>query len=159
MDEYRFDRRSWLKGDSFLQTSSWFMPTAFFNTVKFDATSPHDDWDFLLRATYQFKAKIVTVTEPLTIFHTEEPRQSLSNLGRLRASCIWVENLRGIVGRRASSGFYLTMLGGQAAVAKDGRGFFTLLWKAFRHGSPTLMQLMVFFGYWLSPLNMRRWLS
>ena len=138
IDEYLFDRRSLFGATNFIQTSSYLMPRAIFNTVRFNVDSPHDDWDFILRLCSQLRVRIEMAPEILVILHSEEARPSLSTSGSWRDSLIWIDSIRSLVTRRAYSGFCLCVVGSRAARARRYSAFFLLIYRAFRFGSPRI---------------------
>lgn len=157
LDEYLFDRRSLLMGDSYLQASSIIMPRAFFNLLKFPEQQRwHEDWDLWLRAAKLGAARIITVMEALVIIHTEEDRESLGNLLAWRDSLTWIDNIRPLIGRRSYSGFCLTILAPQVARNGEFSIFFMLLWRAFRWGRPRPIHLLVYFAFGLVHVRLRR---
>ena len=79
LDEYLFDRRSARAGEGFLQTSSFMMPRSLFEKVRFYEDRLHDDWDFVLRLSNEWKIRIETVPEELAILYMEEQRPSLTS--------------------------------------------------------------------------------
>jgi glycosyltransferase involved in cell wall biosynthesis len=156
LDEYLFDRRSLFMGDSYLQTSSIIMPRAFFCLFKFSPRRLHEDWDLWLRATKTGAARIITVAEPLVAIHTEEDRESLGGLLAWRDSLAWVEDNRSLIGRRAYSGFCLTILAPHVIANGELSIFFLMLQRAFRSGHPRPTHLLVYFSFALVPMGWRR---
>jgi glycosyltransferase involved in cell wall biosynthesis len=144
--DYLFDRKSILKGETGLQTSCLMMPRVLFDTLRF--TYAHDDWDLLLRAVRLRNARIVTVTEPLVIFHQSETRDSLSTSFPWRSSLEWIEANQSYVSRRAYSGFCLTVVAPQAAKAGNYSVFFMLLYLAFRNGLPRPIHIIIYLYFW-----------
>ncbi len=156
LDEYLFDRGSLLSRPGFIQTSSYLIPRDLFNRAPFRVDNPHDDWDFILTLSKRLNLRIETVPEVLTIIHAEERRPSLSTSGTWRQSLAWIDSVRPIVTRRAYSGFCLSVVGPRAARERAGAAFFTVLYRAFRHGSPRSWQILAFISLWLLPQAARR---
>ena len=157
VDEWLFDRRTWTKGgESFLQCSSLMMPRALFGLLRFAEMRQHDDWEFVLRAVKQHGYRLVTVAEPLVIYHVPELRASLSRTHTWRRSIVWALGLRGILTPRAMSGFLLTVAAQIAASFGRRDAFGPLLAAARRYGSPTPKQLFAFAYFYASPVTMRR---
>jgi glycosyltransferase involved in cell wall biosynthesis len=155
-DEYLFDRRSFFKGEAFVQTTSLLMPRNLFEAFKFPPTCQHEDWDLLLRLIKIGKAQLITVEEPLVIIHDEEDRDSLSDSSTWISSMNWIDGCGSLINRRAYSGFCLTVAGPEAAKTADYSAFFSLLYRAFKYGTPTPLQLLFFFVAWVIPMGLRR---
>jgi glycosyltransferase involved in cell wall biosynthesis len=145
--DYLFDRRSFFKGETGLQTSCLLMPRKLFDGLKF--TYAHDDWDFVLRAVALANARIITVPEPLVIFYQDEERAALSSSFPWRSSLDWIEQKRPFISRRAYSGFCLTVVAPQAAKVGKCSVFFMLLYRAFRNGFPRPTHIALYLVFWL----------
>jgi glycosyltransferase involved in cell wall biosynthesis len=157
VDEWLFDRRTWTKGgQSFLQCSSLMMPRRLFDLVRFADMKQHDDWEFVLRAVKQYGYRLITVPQPLVIYHVPEIRASLSRTHTWRRSIMWALGLRTILTPRAMSGFLLTVAAQIAASFGRREAFGPLLAAARRYGAPTRKQLFAFAFFYLSPATMRR---
>jgi glycosyltransferase involved in cell wall biosynthesis len=155
-DEYLFDRRSLFLGEAFVPTPSLLMSRNLFNEFKFSSIRIHEDWDLLLRLMKICEARLITVEEPLVTIHYEEGRSSLSDSSTWISSMNWIGGLGSLISRRAYSGFCLTVAGPEAAKASDRSAFFVLLYRAFKDGSPTPLQLIFFLIAWIIPINFRR---
>jgi glycosyltransferase involved in cell wall biosynthesis len=151
LDEYLFDRRSFSSEGGFIQTSSYFMLRELFDKVQFRVNNPHDDWDFVLRVSKELKVRIETVPEILVVIHVDEQRPSLSSSGRWLASLQWIDDIRPMLTPRAYSGFCLGVVSPRAAKEGSTKGFFVVLYRAFKYGSPRLLQICIFVGVWLFP--------
>lgn len=157
VDEWLFDRRTWTRGgESFLQCSSLMMPRALFDLIRFADMKQHDDWEFVLRAVKQHGYRLVTVPEPLVIYHVPEVRASLSRTHTWRRSIVWVLSLRAILTQRAISGFLLTVAAQIAASFGRREAFGPLLAAARRYGAPTPKQIFAFAYFYASPATLRR---
>jgi len=155
--DWLFDRRTWTKGgESFLQCSSLMMPRAIFKMLRFAEMKQHDDWELVLRAVTQHGYRLVTVTEPLVIYHVPDVRASLSRTHTWRRSIIWALSLRDILTPRALSGFLLTVAAQMAASFGRREAFGPLFAAARRYGAPTPKQLFAFAYFYVSPATMRR---
>jgi glycosyltransferase involved in cell wall biosynthesis len=157
VDEWLFDRRSWTRGgQSFLQCSSLMMPRALFGLLRFADMKQHDDWEFVLRAVKQHGYRLVTVGEPLVIYHVPEARASLSRTHTWRRSIRWALSLRAILTPRAMSGFLLTVAAQMAASFGQRDGFGPLFAAARRFGAPSARQIFAFAYFYASPVALRR---
>ena len=60
---------------------------------------------------------------------------------------------------RAYASFLLTWISAHAIEQGDRSAFWPLLKEAFRHGTPRILDGIVFLGIWLIPQGLRRWLA
>jgi glycosyltransferase involved in cell wall biosynthesis len=156
LDEYLFDRRSLSLGSGFLQTSSFLLPRQLFDKIRFNADSPHDDWEFVLRLSKELGIKIYTVPEVLAVLYFEEERPSLSTRGSWSASLRWIDNVRSIITPRAYGAFCLGVVGSRAAKEGAYLAFPKILLRSFQKGSPRFSQVLFYLGFWLVPQQVRR---
>jgi glycosyltransferase involved in cell wall biosynthesis len=156
IDEYLIDRRSLFKGDAFFQTSSLLLSRRLFASLRFQQARQHEDWDLAIRAVKLHGARLVTVPEALTVHYTEDHRDSASASFPWRASLNWLDGMGPLVGRRAYSGFCLTVLSAQPAKDGDITAFFVLLARAFGRGAPTPFQLAMYLLIWGVPMGLRQ---
>jgi glycosyltransferase involved in cell wall biosynthesis len=159
LDEYLFDRRSARAGEGFLQTSSFMMPRSLFEKVRFYEDRLHDDWDFVLRLSNEWKIRIETVPEELTILHMEEHRPSLTSRSKWRGSLVWIDQVRPMISRRSYGGFCLGVVGSKAARERVYSAFALILYRAFRYGSPSFWRISTYFSVWLLPEDTYRLLK
>jgi glycosyltransferase involved in cell wall biosynthesis len=150
-DEWLFDRRQLFGGDSFIQTSSLMIRTNLFRQIGFPAHGQHEDWEFVIVLLKRLDTVLLTVPEVLVRHYAEEDRASLTATGKLERSLLWLDEMRGLLTRRAFSGFCLTVVAHQARRVGGWRECRQLLGKAFRHGRPTLFQLGIFLIVWSVP--------
>lgn len=157
IDEWLFGRHSWTKGgQSFLQCSSLMMPRSLFSKVRFTTLKLHEDWEIVLRAVKDHGFRLVTVREPLTVFHIPEKRPSLSQTFTWKPSLDWALEVGDLLTPKAFSGFCLTVVARTAAGAGHWEAFPVLSREAFSRGRPTLQQLWAFGFFRLSPERFRR---
>jgi glycosyltransferase involved in cell wall biosynthesis len=156
VDEWLFDRHSWLRGgEAMLQTSAMMVPSRLFERHGFTIRGQHEDWEFAIRAVKQHGLRLVTVAEPLTTYHLN-PAASLSKTFNWRASLDWIDTMRDVVTPRAYSGFCLTVAT-QGLADRDRRtAFATLHAAARRHGAPTARQRFAFALIRLIPHDLRQ---
>jgi glycosyltransferase involved in cell wall biosynthesis len=156
IDEWLFDRTTWLKGGvTFIQTSSLMVPRALFDTLHFSTSHQHEDWEFVIRAMKEHGHALLTVPEVLTI-HYDDARPSLSKQRSWHHSLEWIERLGPLITPRAYSGFVLNEIG--RATAESGRyeALPTLIKRAFQRGQPTGRQLFRIALTWAMPTALRR---
>jgi glycosyltransferase involved in cell wall biosynthesis len=156
LGDYLFDRRTVFAGSGFIQTSSYFIRRATFRSCPFRLSTPHDDWDFLLRLSRLPGASIRIVPEVLLNVYFEERRPSLGSANAWRDSLIWLEEMAPMLSRRAYSGFCLGVIGPRAAHEHAYAAFAILLRKAVANGSPGLRQMVVYLAFWAIPQSLRR---
>ena len=156
VDEYLFDRRSTFRGDTYIGTTSYLMPTWLFLSARFGDTRHNEDTTLLLRLTKQQGATIVMVPEVLVRLYREEQRESLGVSYEWRDMLAWVDSMGSLITPRAYSGFCLIYLGSAAARARDYRGWLHLLRLSFARGRPTARQLLPAVSFIVLPPAFRR---
>ncbi|WP_339346182.1 glycosyltransferase [uncultured Sphingomonas sp.] len=151
IDEWLFDRRTWLGGgEAMLQTSSLMVPRALFDTLGF-GSAQHEEWEFAIRALRTHGYRLATVPDVLVTYFTGQIYSWEGSIG-------WARDTRGLLTPRALSGFCLTVASqsipprGWARVRAAGR----LLGTAVRHGRPTARQLFAFALIAAVPHGVRR---
>ncbi len=155
-DEYLFVKQGPFSGASFIQTSSQFLSRSLYLRSPFPESSPHDDWEFVMRLALQMRARIETVPDVLVIHYMGSQGASLSNKDAWKASLNWLISMRPIMTRGAYSGFCLGVVAPRAAKEKDYTAILPLLWQALRHGAPNAVLLSFFVAVWLIPEHARR---
>jgi glycosyltransferase involved in cell wall biosynthesis len=156
VDEYLFDRRTFFRGDGYIQTSSFMVPAKVFAQSRFGDTRQQEDTTLLLRITKQLGGKIVMCPDTLVVLYRDEQRETLGSDFVWPDMLKWIDSMGPMITRRAYAGFCLIYLGSRAAEQRDYAGFRFLLTRAFRKGSPTPMQLLPFLSFWLLPAHFRR---
>lgn len=162
MSDYLFRRTRLFGGEGLVQSSTIFTAKELLQKVPFRAESRrHDDIDWLLRATVRADTAVLFVTthEPLAIWHREEKIQTISSSKDWRFSFSWIQQNRHFVTSRAYASFLLTWVSANAIEQGDRSAFWPLLKEAFRHGTPGILDGIVFVGIWLIPQELRRWLA
>jgi glycosyltransferase involved in cell wall biosynthesis len=158
-DVWLFDRTRFSNGSVF-QTSSVFVSTELVRSVKFRQSTPHDDWDFVLRAIAERKARIATVTEPLARHYRDDltPRMSNNprNDHRIAESLDWLDGLGDAVSRRGYAAFCLSVIALNATDRRNLSWFWPLLSRAFRRGRPTVRQVAAYLALWVIGKPLRR---
>lgn len=148
IDEWLFDRHSWLRGgDSMLQTSSLLVPAKLMTVLGF-GSARHEEWELVIRAVKQHGYKLVTVREPLVIYYA-------GGMYPWRPSLNWVETMRDIMTPRALAAFSLSNATQGLAGPERNLAFRTFFLTAFRIGRPTLKQLFAFAVIWGIPHDLR----
>lgn len=157
LDEWMFDRRSWLKGgQSFLQTSSFMLPRALFDRLQFADSRLHEDWELMLRAVKEHGCTLLTAPYPLVVHYVGEARPSLSRNSAWERSLQWADGVGNLLTPRAYAGFCLIVIAQSAAAERQWQAFIPLLQAAFHKGRPTLKQVFAFTLLWILPDDLRR---
>jgi glycosyltransferase involved in cell wall biosynthesis len=162
MSDYLFCRTRLFGGEGLVQTSTIFTAKELLQKVPFRAESRrHDDIDWLLRVIVRDDTVVqfVTTPEPLAIWHREEKLQTISSSKDWRFSLSWVQQNRHLATSRAYASFLLTWVSANAMEQGDRSAFWPLLKEAFRDGTPSILDGIVFVGIWLIPQGPRRWLA
>lgn len=160
MSEYLFCRTRLFGGEGLVQSSTIVTAKELLQKIPFRAESRrHDDLDWLLRATAcdERVVEFVSPTEPLAIWHREEHLESISSQKDWRFSFSWIQQNRHLVTPHAYASFLLTWVSANAIEQGDRSAFWPLLKEAFRHGTPGILDGIVFAGIWLIPQEWRRW--
>jgi glycosyltransferase involved in cell wall biosynthesis len=148
IDEWLFDRRTWLGGgDAMLQTSSLMMPRRLFDTLGF-GTSQHEEWELAIRAVKQHGYRLVTVAEPLVNYVA-------GNRYPWAGSVRWAEAVRDVTTPRARAGFLLTVVPQGIQSPGRTRAFLSLLRAAGRDEQPSPKQLFAWALIWAVPHGAR----
>lgn len=156
IDEWIFDRTTWLKGGlNFLQTSSLMVPRQVFDKLHFRDTM-HEEWELVIRSVKQYGYALATAPEPLVIHYVGQPRPSLSKTQTWDRSIKWAASMIDLMTPRAYSGFLLTSVGQSAANRGQYAAFLPLLRLAFANGKPTAKQLFRYIMCWLIPRGLRK---
>jgi glycosyltransferase involved in cell wall biosynthesis len=154
LDDYLFHRPSPFSPQGFIQTSSFFMSRSLFSRTRFPDNSLHDDWEFILRLSKQFRIRIDTVPEVLAILYFEEQRSTQTTRRTWKESLTWVDMMRPILTRRAYGCFCLSTVASKAVSEHAYTAFPILLYRAFRLGSPSLWRTLTFVSLWVLPLGL-----
>ena len=156
IDEYVFGRRSVWRGDSYLATPTFFLRKDLFMRAQFGTSSQHEDTTLLLRVCKEQGGKVIMLPEVLAIIHTEQNRSSQGSNFSWREALRWADDMGALLTPRSYSGFCLVTLTSQAKLNKDYAAFSTMWRRSWEKGAPTLVQLFVFFAFWLVPMGPRR---
>jgi glycosyltransferase involved in cell wall biosynthesis len=160
LSEYLFSRRTPFWGEALIQTSTILCDRALARSVPFDERLPkHEDLDWLLRASRVPGAVLAFVPSPdaLATWYADDDRPRASTAPDWRRSLAWIDSVRGLVTPRAYAGFLLTWIAADAARERDLAALWRLPWTAWRHGSPSALDLAVYVAIWtVSPSTRRR---
>lgn len=152
--DYLFCQSSLLGGEGMISPCALIAPKALLQQVRFTAgLRQYNDVDWLLRAVTLdgVGVEFVPVSEPLLIVHRDEHRPRISHTADWRFSVSWVQANRSLLTPRAYAAFVLTQGSLMAARARAWRAMWRLPWEAFRHGQPSLIDLLAHLVIWLIP--------
>lgn len=162
ISEYLFCRRTMFSGEGVLPTSAIFTRRTLLQDVPFRrGLLKHVDPDWLFRAARSKGVGIEFVSdpEPLAVWNIEEQRSRISNSLGWRYSIAWIQANRDLVTARAYASFVLTLVSSSAARARDWKAFPLLLTEAYRHGTPSFVDLGVHVANFFVPDVIRRRLA
>lgn len=156
--EYLFVRRSLRLGESTVSTSTIMARRSLMLAVPFAiGIHRYDDADWVLRAVAA-GAELVYVPDRLAVWAAPVDGQSITGRHATdwRQALDWIRDRRGLVTRRAYAAFILVRVAAIADRAGD-RHVAGLLWREARsHGSPGVLDVVLFAGRWIVPDRVRR---
>jgi hypothetical protein len=157
--DYMLRRRSPFKGDGVLQTSTLMAPRELLMICPFTkGLRKHQEADWLIRAMEVPEAGLEFVSEPLTIWYIEEKRQGIGAFNDWRYSLDWANRMRPKITPEAYSSFLLTYVAASASNHGHWKAFMPLLTSSINRGSARPIQLILFLGIWLVPVQARSFL-
>jgi hypothetical protein len=101
-------------------------------------------------------------SEPLAIWLREERLQTISSSSSSKDwlfSFSWIQQNRHLTSSRAYASFLLTWVSANAIEQGDRSAFWPLIKEAYRNGTPSILDGIVFVGIWLVPQGLRQWLA
>ena len=159
LGDYLLARRSPFWGESLVHTSTLLVEREILEEIPFreDPIRPHEDMDWLLRATQVEGTGVVFVPggKPLTTWSVDRGRSRASRAGDWRESLRWAERERPLISRRAYAAFLMTNVSAHAAHDRSLEGLWRLPWQAIRKGRPRLRDFLLYAGVWLLPDSVR----
>jgi glycosyltransferase involved in cell wall biosynthesis len=157
LSEYLLARNSWSYGEGLLSTITLLIPKDLLAEIPFrSALKRHQDLDWVLRAAGHCGAGIEFIAQPLAIWHQAEHRKSISTSNDWRNSLEWIDSVRPIITARAYASFLATHIASQAAREREWSAFPFLLERMVATGKPSGHDLLLFFGMWSVPRQVRR---
>ena len=111
MGEYLLCREvSVRQGEGFIQTSTLLVPRELLILLPFTRGLPrHQDWDWLIRVAARPDVSVEWAWNPLTIYHIDEGRQSISRRKDEEPSIDWVKG-NALITPKARAYFYATQV-------------------------------------------------
>jgi glycosyltransferase involved in cell wall biosynthesis len=155
--EYLFSRRGPFRGDGLVQTSMLLAPRELLRLVPFRPDLPRiQETDWVLRVTARQDVELCFVPDALSVWYTEEKRESISSSADWRETLAWIREVRPLVTSRAYADFLLVNVAVQAAAQGDRRALVELAREAFRSGPPGFWAGVLFASLWVVPPEIRR---
>jgi glycosyltransferase involved in cell wall biosynthesis len=157
LGEYIMARRTFTRGEGYLQTSTFFVRRSLMQAQPFKSGQlKHQDTEWVLRLGRLPGTQVVFADEVLAIHNIEEGRATVSNKSNWRYSLDWLRRDRYLFTPRALSGFVLYQIAAEASDQRAWRAFYLLLLEALRHGNSTPRDYAIFLAIWLLPRRARR---
>jgi hypothetical protein len=156
ISDYLFVRRSLFAGEGGIQTSTIVTSRDLLLAHPFDESLRKlQDTDWQLRA-WSAGARLDFCPEPLTIWHIEEARASITAAHAANWELLldWIGERQHLVTPRAYAAFVLVR-GGAAASPGGLSAARRILRAAFMNGKPGLTEVVLFFAKWLAPASLR----
>lgn len=158
LSEYLLRRSTPFTGEGLIQTSTVLSPRSLLIDHPFDnSLSRHVDLDWALRIAQLPDCCVLFVPEnqPLVIWDIAQNRDRVTTKNDWQASLEWLQKRDNLVTRRAYASFILTQISAIAVSQGAYDAFFPLLREAFKHGSPSLIDLITHVGYFALPARLR----
>ena len=156
VSEWLMVRHGLFHGEGFVQTSTLLAPRRLFLEQPFDAALPRlQETDWLLRVVHS-GACLTVVPAVVAIWHDDEDRPRVTDLGDWRVMLAWARAQRELFTPRAYAALLLSVVAAMAAARRDPRAFVPLLAEAYRAGRPTARDVLTYLQVWLVPRALRR---
>jgi glycosyltransferase involved in cell wall biosynthesis len=142
---YLFCRTTPFTGEGIIQTSTIFTSRELLEAVPFGVSiSRYVDVDWLLRASTRSGVGIEFVPElrPLSVWRMERRRRRISTRADSAYALEWAAARRHLLGRRAYAAFVMSQVSRNAALAGEWWKFFPLAAEAYRHGRPSVVDVV-----------------
>jgi len=146
VDEYLYCRESLRPGEVFFYTSNLLVPRELFSQVEFrPGQRKWIDVDWLLRAGQVAGARLEFLSEPLSVWNTEDySRPTITGEYDWEYLFQWATSNRQLFSPRAYSGVLLVSIMHEAVKQRDRRAIRVLLREAIRRGDPDAIQGALF---------------
>jgi glycosyltransferase involved in cell wall biosynthesis len=155
--EYILARRSFTRGEGYIQTSTILVRRSLMLAQPFKSGQlKHQDTEWVLRVGRLSGLEVVFADEVLAIHNIEEDRLTVSNQANWRYSLEWSRRDRRLFTRRALSAFLLFQIAAEASDQNNWKAFYLLPWEALRHGKNRPLDFAIFLAIWLLPRKRRR---
>jgi glycosyltransferase involved in cell wall biosynthesis len=154
LSEYLFCRTTPFAGEGIIQTSTIFTARSLLQRIPFAReVRRYVDLDWLMRASAVPGAGVewVPELEPLSVWHMEHRRARISN-GRDGAYTLrWARERRELFTPRSYASFLMTIGSRNAARARDWRAFVAIALEAYRHGAPSVLDVLGHVAHFAMP--------
>ena len=157
ISEYILARRGLFQGEGTVTTTTLLVPKKLLLEIPFSSTQKrHQEWDWLFRALNNAQTQLLFAPEPLSIWHIDEARPTVSSSDDWRYSFDWITGIRTTVTPRAYAAFLFTVVTSLAARTGDWRACAIIFKAAIYHGRPAPIDFLLFFGMVAVPQRLRR---
>jgi glycosyltransferase involved in cell wall biosynthesis len=155
--EYIMVRRSFTRGEGYLQTSTFFVRRSLMLAQPFKSGQlKHQDTEWVLRVGRLPGVEVLFAQQVLAIHNIEEERPTVSNQANWRYSLEWSRRDRSLFTPRALSSFLMLQIAAEASDQAEWRAFFVLAFEALRYGKTKPFDLAIYLAIWLLPRRRRR---
>jgi len=155
VSEYILSRQSIFGHVGHIATSTLFVKKSLLSQVKFPELMRHQDWTWVLKAYTVKGCKLEFVPDPLCIYHAEHhvsgSLDSISTRNDWEWSRGWAKDHRKYMTGKAYASYMLTTTAAMAKRQADWRALPMLFKDAFARGNPSISNIVLFVGIWLSP--------
>lgn len=157
ISEYLIARKSPFEGEGVVQTSTFFATRQLFEQFPFKRDQrKYQDTEWLLRVGRLPGFKLRLLDEPLSVYHIEESRKTISSTSNWRYSYEWASSNKELFTKRAYSAFMLHRVAAEAADERAWNAIKILAVEALRNGKPRVGDFGIFSSMWLIPRPRRR---
>lgn len=157
ISDYILTRSGLFQGEGAVTTTTLLVRKDFLLELPFSPTQKrHQEWDWLFRALREPGTQLLFAPEPLSIWHIDEDRPTMSGNDDWHYSYEWIERMRPMITPRAYAAFLLTLVTSLAARSGDWRAYPQLVKAAVKNGRPAPIDFLLFFGMLAVPQGIRR---
>lgn len=157
ISEYVLARRGLFQGEGTITTSTLLVPRKLLLEIPFYSMQKrHQEWDWLFKVLNNAHTQLFFAPEPLSIWHIDEARPTVSSRDDWRYSFDWITGIRSTITPRAYAAFLCTVVTSLAARAGDWRAYAIILKAAIHRGRPAPIDFLLFFGMVAVPQRLRR---
>jgi glycosyltransferase involved in cell wall biosynthesis len=162
LGDYLFCRRSPFTGEGIIQTSTIFTSRDLLDAVPFaSGLRRYVDIDWLLRATARsgVGVEFVPGRQPLSAFNMERGRARISTRADGAYAMEWARARRHLLTPRAYAAFVMSLASRNAAMAGQWWRFLPIAVEAYRHGDPSLIDVVTHVGNFVIPERLKNRLA
>ena len=158
--DYCVRRRSLFQGEGVLGICSTVVGRrALFQNCPFTSGQRRfQDVDWLIRACSLPGVGLEFIPEPLAICYMEENRASIGSTCDWHYAMNWANSMQLYFTPEGYASFCLTTISTSASNQGDWSAFVPVLVSAFKNGKPRVIHIPIYFGMWLLPMSLRRFI-